>query len=186
MTAPELTRRIVDALLAEELPYAKGRRLLLVYGRYADATAEFVSTAANRVRVHVRDEHSVLGITEAWQQHLADHPDDTDVLVVTTTVDDHQLGWDLLAYAIARSTRTVDRARIVAQRFGSVDVDPRLRTETWLVDALLDAEPAEGWPRNGSVLTRDAAIRALIGARLGGVTVREGVLGRCGPADLVA
>lgn len=176
MTVPELTRRIVDSVLAEELPYAKGRRLLLVYGRYADATAEFVSTAANRVRVHVRDEHSVLGITEAWQQHLADHPDDTDVLAVTTTVDDQQLGWDLLAYAIARSTRTVDRARIIAQRFGSADVDPRLRTETWLVDALLDAEPTEGWPRNGSVLTRDAAIRALIGARLGGVTVREGFL----------
>jgi hypothetical protein len=176
MTAPVLTRRIVEALLEEWLPHAKGRRLLLVYGRYADAMAEFVTTGAARVRAHVRDEHSVLGITEAWQHHLAGHSNDNDVLVVTTTVDDHQLGWDLRAYAIGRSTRTVDRARIVAQRFGSVDVDPRLRTETWLVDALLDAEPPEGWQRNGSVLTRDSAVRALIGARLGGVVVREGSL----------
>jgi hypothetical protein len=176
MTAPALTRRIIEALLEEWLPHSKGRRLLLVYGRYTDGTAEFATTGAARVRAHIRDEHSVLGITEAWQGHLSGHPDDTDVLVVATTVDDRQLGWDLRAHAIARSTQTVDRAKIVAQRFGSVDVDPRLRTETWLVDALLDAEPAEGWPRNGSVLTRDAAIRALIGARLGGVTVREGSL----------
>lgn len=178
MTAlvPVLTRRVVEGLLEEWLPRAKGRRLLLVYGRYADAAAEFLTTGAVRVRAHVRDEHSVLGVTEAWQHHLVSHSDDTDVLVVTTTVDDQQLGWDLRAYAIARSTRTVDRAKIVAQRFGSVDVDPRLRTESWLVDALLDAEPPEGWQRNGSVLTRDAAIRALIGARLGGVTVREGSL----------
>jgi len=178
MTAPVLTRRIVEALLEEWLPHGKGRRLLLVYGRYTDATAEFVTStnAAFRVRAHVRDEHSVLGITEAWQRHVSGHPDDTDVLVVATTVDDHLLGWDLRAHAIARSTQTVDRGRIVAQRFGSVDVDPRLRTETWLVEALLDAEPAEGWPRNGSVLTRDAAIRALIGARLGGVIVRDGSL----------
>jgi hypothetical protein len=175
-TAPTLTRRILDALLEEWLPHAKGRRLLLVYGQFADAATDFVTTGTIRVRVHVQDQHSVLGITEAWQDHLVRHADEPDVLVVTTTVEDGQLGWDLRAYAIARSTRTVDRARIVAQRFGSVDVDPRIRAESWLVDALLDAEPAQGWPRNGSVLTRDSAIRALIAVRLGGGTVQEGSL----------
>ncbi|WP_326798119.1 hypothetical protein OG946_24260 [Streptomyces sp. NBC_01808] len=37
----------------------------------------------------------------------------------------------------------------------------------WLLDALLEAEPVEGWPRVGAVLTRDRAVRALLAARLG-------------------
>lgn len=62
------------------------------------------------------------------------------------------------------------------QRFGAVDVDSRIRRERWLVDALLDAEPGTGWRRSGPVLTRDAAVRALIGARLGGGELAEGNL----------
>lgn len=175
--APEVDRRIVEALVGERVPDPKGRRLLLVYGRYTGTETTFpVSTRDTRCRVHVTDQHSVLGVVEAWQDHLQAHSGDEDVLVVTTTVEDGDLGWDVLAYAIGRSTRTVDRARIVAQRFGAVDIDPRIHTETWLVDALLDAEPPEGWPRNGSVLTRDTALRALIGVRLGRAALGDGAL----------
>jgi hypothetical protein len=70
----------------------------------------------------------------------------------------------------------VDRVEIIKQRFGASDVDPRVRQDPWLIDALLDAEPTEGWRRSGSVLTRDAAVRALIGARLGGGELDEGTL----------
>lgn len=178
MTAapPQLNRRMIETLLADWLPQAKQRRLVLVYGRYEDGSTDFTVTAAeDRRRVHVTDQHSVLGIVEAWQQHQAERGAD-DVLVVTTSVDDAQLGWDIRGYAFGRSTRTVDRARIVAQRFGATDLDPRIRAEPWLIDALLDAEPSGGWPRNGPVLTRDAAVRALIGARLGGATLPEGAL----------
>ncbi|NIJ14662.1 hypothetical protein FHU38_005063 [Saccharomonospora amisosensis] len=181
MSAPAIDHRIVEALVQTWLPHAKGRRLLLVYGRYTDSAGSFVVSTdrtANPVRrrVHVSDQHSVLGIVEAWEEHQQAHEADDDLLVVTTSVDDSQLGWDIRGYAIGRSTRTVDKVRIVAQRFGAVDVDPRIRQEPWLVDALLDAEPADGWPRNGSVLTRDSAIRALIGARLGQDTIGEGSL----------
>ncbi|WP_034240953.1 BREX-2 system phosphatase PglZ, partial [Saccharomonospora iraqiensis] len=174
---PEVDRRIVESLVEEYLPAARGRRLLLVHGKYVGTAEPFtVRTADDRHRVHVVDRHSVLGILEAWQEHQHTHPDDGDLLVVTTGVDDEQLGWDVRAYAIHRSVRPVDRASVVAQRFGAVDVDPRLHEEKWLVEALLDAEPPEGWPRDGSVLTRDAAIRALIGVRLGRSALGDGAL----------
>ncbi len=173
---PQLTKRMIETLLTDWLPRAKERRLVLIYGRYKDGSSDFaLGTEADRKRVHVTDQHSVLGIVEAWQRHQTERGAD-DVLVVTTSVDDAQLGWDILGYALGRSTQTADRARIVAQRFGAADVDPRVRAEPWLIDALLDAEPPGGWPRSGSVLTRDTAMRTLIGARLGIGTLREDAL----------
>ena len=177
MSAPPVVdRRIVESMVETWLPQAKDRRLLLVYGRYADGVGEFTTAGNDRRRVHVTDQHSVLGVVEAWEEHRRAHTDDEDLLVVTTSIDDTELGWDILAYAIRHASRTVDRATIVAQRFGAVDIDPRIRQQAWLVDALLSAEPADGWPRNGSILTLDSAMRALISARLGHEAVGEGTL----------
>ncbi len=169
MTPPELDRRVLEALLQVELPPAGNRRLLLVHGRYATgASPEFSLTIReSKRRIRVVDQQSVLGILDAWQSHQERNPEGDDVLVVTTAVEDAQLGWDVRGHAIGRATRTVDRAEIVKQRFGATDLDPRIRRERWLVDALLDAEPTGGWRRAGPVLTRDAAVRALIEARLG-------------------
>lgn len=175
---PEVNRRVIEALLERKLPGAGGRRLMLVHGRYDGASpAEFAVTIADTSRrVCVTDQPSVLGIVEAWQQHQQACSDGDDVLVVTTGVDDAQLGWDLRAYAVERGTTTVDRVDVVKQRFGATDIDPRIRRHSWLVDALLDAEPANGWRRGGSVLTLDAAVRALIGARLGQAELGDGSL----------
>jgi hypothetical protein len=174
---PVVDRRIIESLVETWLPHANGRRLLLVYGRYAAGAGEFTTTAGGpRRRVRVTDQHSALGVVEAWEEHQRAHPDDDALLVVTTSVDDSELGWDVRAYAIRHASRTVDRAKIVAQRFGAVDIDPRIRQEAWVVDALLAAEPADGWPRNGSVLTLDSAIRTLIGARLGREAIGVGTL----------
>ncbi|WP_298175976.1 BREX-2 system phosphatase PglZ [Saccharomonospora sp.] len=174
--APEVDRRMLEALVEHWLPQTKGRRLLLVHGRYADGgDREFgVTTKEHRCRVHVADQHSLLGVLEAWQDHQREHGTDTDaLLVVTTSVADEQFGWDLLAYAVRGRVLSVDRAQIIAQRFGARDIDPRIRQEPWLVDALLDAEPTEGWPRTDSVLTRDRAIQSLIGVRLGHAALGE-------------
>ncbi|MEY7971278.1 BREX-2 system phosphatase PglZ [Saccharomonospora xinjiangensis] len=168
--APDIDRRMLEALVEHWLPEAGERQLLLVHGRYTEgADRSFpVKTSERRCRVHVADQHSLLGALEAWQEHQSSHADDPDaLLVITTSVADQQFGWDLLAYAVQRRVLSVDRAEIVARRFGARDVDPRIRQEPWLIDALLDAEPAEGWPRTASVLTRDRAIQALISVRLG-------------------
>lgn len=177
---PEADRRVIEALVAKWVPQAT-QRLLLAFGHYTDDVTEFSvdldrEHGGGRRTVHVADEHSVLGITAAWHDHVQAHPDDNDVLVVTTTVGDDRLGWDIRGYAINGSIRSVDRAEIIKQRFGAAQLDPRIQQpeNSWLVQALLEAEPSEGWPRTGSVLTRDTAIRALISARLGQGAIVDG------------
>jgi PglZ domain len=177
-TPPSLDRRIVEALVKAKLPDSRGRRLLLAHGRYADPVPDEFQMAIGDTPTLVRitDQASVLGIVEAWQEHQDSHPNDDSVLVVTTAVADRELGWDLRGYAVRGATQSVDRVEIVKYRFGASDVDPRIRRDTWLVDGLLAAEPAIGWPRSGSVLTRDAAVRALLGARLGSPDLVAGAL----------
>ncbi|MER6274007.1 BREX-2 system phosphatase PglZ [Streptomyces sp900105755] len=176
---PEIDQRAVEALLWTALPHAKGHRLVLVHGRYREgAPGEFTTrlvkdaTSEGEVeqyRVHVSHQSSVLGIVDAWQNHLAQHPGgSSDVLVVTTDAPDTRpMPLDLRGEAIGRSLLAVDRVEIVKQRFGAVDVDARIRRQPWLADALLAAEPPGGWLPVGSVLTLDAAMRALVHARIG-------------------
>lgn len=165
---PLVNRRIIEALLDAELHSSTGRRLVLVSARYEDtAPREFTALVQGRPRrVRVDDERSVLGIADAWQRHLAECDDD-GLLVITSDVPATQLGWDLRAHAVGRRSLTVDRVEIVKQLFGATDLDPRIIREGWLLDALLDAEPVNGWPRAGAVLTLDAAVRALVAVRLG-------------------
>lgn len=176
---PVLNRRILQTLVTAELDRlpssAGGRegrpgvqaRLVLVHGRYADPAAVNFTVIVDGVKrqVQVSDQHSVLGAVEAWQQHLSASPDGDDLLVITTSVGD-DLGWDLRGVALRARVLSVDRVEIVQQRFRALDVDPRIRQAPWLVDALIDAEPALGWPAQGGVLTLDAAVRALVGVRL--------------------
>ncbi len=175
-------RRVLEALLDIELPRRDARdsaRLVVVHGRYRDGAAtEFgIRFGERQRRVRVSDQTSVLGVIDAWESHTAGAADGSDaILVITTGVDDHQLGADLRGHALGRRVLSVDRAEIVKQRFGAADLDPRIRQEPWLIDALLDAEPSEGWRvhpagapwrrSGGSVLTRDAAVHTLVGARL--------------------
>ncbi|MCX4587035.1 BREX-2 system phosphatase PglZ [Streptomyces sp. NBC_01481] len=167
---PQVNRLTIEALLDTYAAGLRDRRLMLVHGRYP-ATAAEVFTAkigGEPRRVHVTDQTSVLGIVDAWQQHLADEAREGDVLVVTTGIGDEQLGWDVRGHAVKRRMLTVENAEIVKQRFGAKELDPRMYRETWLLEALLDAEPHDGgWQRTGSVLTRDSAMRALLVARLG-------------------
>ncbi|MFG2270678.1 BREX-2 system phosphatase PglZ [Streptomyces chartreusis] len=165
---PLANRRIIEALLDAELRRTRDRRLLLVNARYDDSSPRDFTIRVDGLqrRVHVSDEHSVLGIVDAWQRHLAEK-DDHRVLVITSGVSVAQLGWDVRAHAVGRRSLAVDRAEIVKQLFGATDLDPRMYRETWLLDALLEAEPVDGWPRSGAVLTRDAAVRTLVAERLG-------------------
>ncbi|MFI8894732.1 BREX-2 system phosphatase PglZ [Streptomyces paradoxus] len=170
-TRPAAGRRAIEVLLEAELPRAEGRRLVLVDAVWADGDKErdfTVQIDGTARRVHVTDQDSPLGITEAWQRHLAGTgPDGDGILVVTGKVPADQLGWDLRGHAVRRRPLAVDRAGIVTQLFGAENLDTRMVREEWLLDALLDAEPSGGWPRVGGVLTRDRALRSLLAARTG-------------------
>ncbi|MFF3130164.1 BREX-2 system phosphatase PglZ [Streptomyces mirabilis] len=173
-TRPVAGRRAIEMLLQTELKRAPDHRLVLVDAVWdpEEVNTEFtVAVGGGHRRVVVTDQHSPLGVTDAWHRHLAggagDGSDDDSVLVVTGTVPPEQLGLDLRAHAVRRHPLPVDRAEIVAQLFGATDLDRRMLGEHWLLDALLQAEPLDGWPRVGAVLTRDRAVRALLAARLG-------------------
>ena len=166
---PRVGRRTVEALLAANAKDLGERSLVLVHGQYASgAPSRFTVTLDDEARrVHVRNEASVLGVVAALRDHRS-AASPSDVLVVTTGLDDEQLGWDVRGRAVRRRTLTVENAEVVLQRFGATALDPRMYRERWLLEALVEAEPAEdGWPRVGGVLTRDAALRALTAERLG-------------------
>ncbi|MFJ7291403.1 BREX-2 system phosphatase PglZ [Streptomyces collinus] len=166
---PQVGRRTVEALLDRHAKKLAEHSLMLVHGQYATGSATtFTAEVGEQTRrVTVRDESSVLGILAAWHSHR-DEAAPGDLLVVTTGVDDDQLGWDLRGHAVHRRTLTVEKAEIVTQRFGATGLDVRMYREDWLLQALVDAEPAgRGWPRTAGVLTRDAALRALVVERLG-------------------
>ncbi|WP_334662750.1 BREX-2 system phosphatase PglZ [Streptomyces cyaneofuscatus] len=170
-TRPAVGRRAIEVLLEAELPNAGARRLVLVDATYEGPgqDTEFTLRVADKSRrVRITDQDSPLGIADAWQRHSTEEdPDGDSVLVVTGTVPADQLGWDLRAHAVRHRPLAVDRAEIVKQLFGATATDPRMADERWLLDALLEAEPADGWPRAGAVLTRDRAVRTLLAARLG-------------------
>ncbi|WP_328934069.1 MULTISPECIES: BREX-2 system phosphatase PglZ [unclassified Streptomyces] len=177
---PELDQRIIAGLLASQLARTKGRRLLLVHGKYAaKGPKEFSVPVGDGTRRKVRVTHatSVLGLTDAWQAHLA--AEDADLLVVTTDVPEGRISHDLLGEMVRPQIVTVNEADIVKQLFGAADLDPRMRRDPWLwlPPALIDAEPDAaqgGWPQHGTVLTLDAAMRALVGVRLGLEGLLEG------------
>ncbi|RAY12850.1 BREX-2 system phosphatase PglZ [Actinomadura craniellae] len=175
--ATVVDRRILEALLETELARRPGHRLVLVHGSYDPASpARFaVRIGDEQRRIEVTDQPSVLGVVDAWQRHR--HGDGTGTLVITTTAPTGQLGWDLRAHALGRTTLTVSLDEIIRRRFGAAEIDPRIRKSAWLVEALLAAEPAGGWRESGAtaewrrsggrLLSLDAAVRALVEARFG-------------------
>lgn len=90
-----------------------------------------------------------------------------EYLVVLTPCDGEELGESVLARVRGRRVRAIDRWDLVAEGFGVKRLDPRLYAEAWLAEALLDAQPPEGWRNPGPVLLYDEAMRALCGVRLG-------------------
>lgn len=166
---PLVGRRAIEVLVETRLSDAASERLVLVDAGYdaPEREADFAVTVAGRSRrVHLSDQDSLLGIAEVWQRHQAADRDGDSVLVVTGSVPASQIGWDIRAHALGHGVYGVDRAEIVKYLFGATDLDPRMAGERWLLDALVEAEPVDGWPRAGSVLTRDRAVGALLTARL--------------------
>ena len=72
-TRPIAGRRAIEVLLQTELKDAPGRRLVLVDAVWdpEEKDTEFTVTVGDRRRrVVVTDQHSPLGVTDAWHRHL--------------------------------------------------------------------------------------------------------------------
>ena len=68
-------------------------------------------------------------------------------LVLLTTVDEAELGADLLARLARRRLFAIEPWQLVKERFSARWVDPQLvEQHPWVARALLDAEPPEGYP----------------------------------------
>lgn len=113
-------------------------------------------------RVDVRLCHSELAVREA----LAAPREEGRGLVLLTAAD--QLGGDVLArLAHQRVLRLLTEDALLGL-FGVRSIDPAVTKHRWLVDALVDAAPIEGYERTGArELDQDRAWRALLRHRHG-------------------
>lgn len=100
-----------------------------------------------------------------WEQLVRER--DT-ALVLLTDLTERDLGTGILTGVFRQKVLAVEPWDLVAETFGAQQLDSRLQSEGWAIEALLDAMPPEGWPRlAGSVLSRDHALRQLAAVRLG-------------------
>lgn len=118
-------------------------------------------------RVRVVACATVLAVLDALSEHA--DGDAGTYLVVVTPCGAAELGAGVLARVAGQRVRSVNRWDLVREAFGARQLDPQLTTRrwAWAAAALLDAQPAGGWPKIvGSVLDIDTAMRRLTAARL--------------------
>ena len=68
------------------------------------------------------------------------------LLVVITPLDEAQLELDVLARLAGRQLYRIDHWQMVRDLFHAREVDPRLPSQAWLAEALLQHVPQEGYP----------------------------------------
>ena len=68
------------------------------------------------------------------------------LLVVMTPLDEAQLGLDVLARLAGRQLYRIDHWHMVRDLFRARDIDPRLPSQAWLAEALLQHIPQGGYP----------------------------------------
>ncbi len=155
--------RIADTLLG-----TGERRALLLRGEPSWDEPGELSLGGGR-RAGVVPAASPLAVHELILAHLtAEAEPEPRMLVVLTDVEEHDLDPAILARAHRQRIHTVNQWDIVQESFNAVGIDPRLRTENWACEALLDAAGPQGWPATlaGGILTRSSALAALAVRRL--------------------
>ncbi|WP_462329968.1 BREX-2 system phosphatase PglZ [Thiohalocapsa halophila] len=156
---PAQIRAQVAAVL-DKLPQAR------VVGIRAPLTVEVgESLHLDGRELPVARSDSVLDIRE----RLDALADGASPLVLLTTVDEAELGADLLARLARRRLFAIEPWQLVKDRFSARWVDPQLvARQPWVARALLDAEPPAGYPpAPGGFLQADLVWRILFDALLG-------------------
>ena len=124
-----------------------------------------VEVNGNQVPVTVAACPTVLAVLDA----LAAAQPDGRYLVVLTPCDTRDVGDSVLARALQPEIKPINRWDLVQEAFGANQLDPVLAKSgsAWIAEALLDAQPGDGWRRlSGTVLTRATALNRLAATRL--------------------
>ena len=105
---------------------------------------------------------------------MVEHADTQGPVVLLT--DGVGLPDEAYARLAKRRLFAIDSWAVAKSLFGAQDLDPRLREEGWIAEALIDAAPASGFPRlTTGILDEDTAWRCLLRHRLGMPDARPSV-----------
>jgi PglZ domain len=89
---------------------------------------------------------------------LASQANDGPPLVIVTHLDEDQLSLDVLARLAGRRLYRIERWQMVRDLFRARQIDPRLASQGWIADALLQHIPEVGYPPVASgLLDADSA-----------------------------
>jgi hypothetical protein len=152
--------------LASRRSNLRNKVLLLRAAPQWRGDAEFpVDVNGAQVPVTVAACSTVLAVLDA----LATVAADGRYLVVLTPCDTRDVGDSVLARALQPEIKPINRWDLVQEAFGANQLDPVLAKSgsAWVAEALLDAQPGDGWRRlSGTVLTRATALNRLAATRL--------------------
>jgi hypothetical protein len=147
-----------------EAIYEKVRDARVIGIRSPVAPGGLTSLTINGDRFDVATCRSTLEIRE----HLARVDGSDGRLIIVTPLQDTDIGEDVLARLARRRLFPLDAWEGAARLFKATRLDPRLRRESWLADALIDGAPPEGYAVAASgLLDRDTAWSAFLVYRLG-------------------
>lgn len=98
---------------------------------------------------------------------------DTTVQVILTSLQEEELGTDILLRLTKRRLFKVDRWSIVKSLFDATTIDPRLTRHSYLADYLMEWVPSQGYPSvSGGFLDADTAWQILLQEYLGIISDR--------------
>ena len=136
MSSAVISNAKVVARVASIVPKNRERKPIgiRVAGSYHGATSIVVE--GHTLQVLQCD--SVLAVREA----LLDHPNDS---VILTTVEERELGWDVLARLARTKLHTLQPWQILLEDFKANDVSPKLRESRGVAEYLLEHRPSGGF-----------------------------------------
>ncbi|HEY0935130.1 MAG TPA: BREX-2 system phosphatase PglZ, partial [Trebonia sp.] len=165
-------RSVIEAEVRKALRSSRSNRrnsVLLLHAApqwRGDETRFPVDVDGRLVPVVVAPARTVLELLDALSADRAEG----EHLVVLTLCDTGEVGDSVLARALQPEIKPIDRWDLVRDAFGARQLDPLLTRarNSWIAEALLDAQPAGGWRRlGGPVLAEAAALNRLAATRLG-------------------
>jgi len=103
--------------------------------------------------------------------------DGTAITVLITSLEEGELGDDILVRLARRRLFSIDSWQIVKLLFQARTIDPRITQHGWLAEYLLEAVPVDGFPpAPGGFLDAETVWPILLGRHMGFVTDRPDLL----------